>query len=188
MCYAEYKSNNSESIERKWVKSDIFIWLKLVVGISFFLNFQWFSILLEFPFYIIQLKWIKNSFFSVQVQKDDSKQSVTIKAAIVPSEHESNLIEEYRRCKKDGIRFCPECTLGLEIKHTDVLILSQYVRPDGCMLPRRVTGLCKRQQKRIGTMVTMAHKAGEYTKHKNIFSVWVVANITWSLLQGLMLV
>ena len=63
-------------------------------------------------------------------------------------------------CQRKGERFCPECTLGLDIKHTDVLILSQYVRPDGCMLPRRVTGLCKRQQKRIGTMVTMAQRAG----------------------------
>ncbi|KAH8265333.1 hypothetical protein KR038_004318 [Drosophila bunnanda] len=56
--------------------------------------------------------------------------------------------------------FCPECTLGLDIKHTDVLILSQYVRSDGCMLPRRITGLCHRQQKKMGTLVTMAQKAG----------------------------
>lgn len=57
-------------------------------------------------------------------------------------------------------KFCPECTLGLDIKHTDVLILSQYVRSDGCMLPRRITGLCHRQQKKMGTLVTMAQKAG----------------------------
>ncbi|KAH8310449.1 hypothetical protein KR044_001386, partial [Drosophila immigrans] len=56
--------------------------------------------------------------------------------------------------------FCPECTLGLDIKHTDVLILSQYVRSDGCMLPRRITRLCHRQQKKMGTLVTMAQKAG----------------------------
>lgn len=43
----------------------------------------------------------------------------------------------------------------------DVLILSQFLRADGCMLPRRITGLCKMQQKRIGTMVAMAQKAGE---------------------------
>lgn len=57
-------------------------------------------------------------------------------------------------------RFCPECTLGLEVKHTDVLILSQYVRTDGCMLPRRITGLCYRQQRKMGALVTMAQKAG----------------------------
>jgi small subunit ribosomal protein S18 len=68
------------------------------------------------------------------------------------------LLKEHQ---KEGKHFCPECTLGLEIKHTDVLILSQFLRPDGCMLPRRVTGLCKRQQKRISTMVAMAQKAGK---------------------------
>ncbi|GBP90295.1 28S ribosomal protein S18a, mitochondrial [Eumeta japonica] len=55
---------------------------------------------------------------------------------------------------------CYMCALNLDVKHTDVLILSQFVRSDGCMLPRRITGLCKRQQKKIGTMVTMAQKAG----------------------------
>uniref|UniRef100_A0A182SL30 28S ribosomal protein S18a, mitochondrial n=1 Tax=Anopheles maculatus TaxID=74869 RepID=A0A182SL30_9DIPT len=38
--------------------------------------------------------------------------------------------------------------------------MSQYVRSDGCMLPRRITGLCKRQQRRMGALVTMAQKAG----------------------------
>ncbi|XP_066143610.1 large ribosomal subunit protein mL66 [Euwallacea fornicatus] len=55
---------------------------------------------------------------------------------------------------------CPVCASGLDIKHTDVLILSQFLRSDGCMLPRRITGLCKMQQKRVGTLVTMAQKAG----------------------------
>lgn len=55
---------------------------------------------------------------------------------------------------------CTLCSLGLDVKHTDVLILSQYLRSDGCMLPRRITGLCRRQQKRISCMVAMAQKAG----------------------------
>ncbi|XP_035439403.2 28S ribosomal protein S18a, mitochondrial [Spodoptera frugiperda] len=55
---------------------------------------------------------------------------------------------------------CYMCALGLDVKHTDVLILSQFVRSDGCMLPRRITGLCRRQQKKMGKLVTMAQKAG----------------------------
>lgn len=94
------------------------------------------------------------------MEQDEKKQTITIKGSFVPSPNESQLVKELVDCKKSGKLFCPECTLGLEIKHTDVLILSQYVRPDGCMYPKRVTGLCKRQQKRIGTMVTMAQKAG----------------------------
>lgn len=83
-----------------------------------------------------------------------------MRGKIVESGRESLLVPQISECAKTGTRFCPECTLGLDIKHSDVLILSQYLRPDGCMLPRRVTGLCRRQQKRIGTMVRMAHKAG----------------------------
>lgn len=104
---------------------------------------------------------------------DEDKQVVNISAQFIPSSNESLLLKEYVECKNNGIKFCPECTLGLDIKHTDVLILSQYVRPDGCMLPRRVTGLCKRQQTRIGTMVTMAQRAGlmsnltPYWSHKD---------------------
>ncbi|XP_023941880.1 28S ribosomal protein S18a, mitochondrial [Bicyclus anynana] len=55
---------------------------------------------------------------------------------------------------------CYMCALDLDVKHTDVLILSQFVRTDGCMLPRRITGLCRRQQKKVGKMVSMAQKAG----------------------------
>lgn len=73
----------------------------------------------------------------------------------VPSPREPYVIklEDHRGC-------CNICTLGLEVKHTDVLILSQFLRSDGCMLPRRVTGLCRKQQKRISYMVAMAQKAG----------------------------
>lgn len=60
----------------------------------------------------------------------------------------------------DKPHVCPICSLALEVKHTDVLILSQFVRSDGCMLPRRITGLCRKQQKKMSSLVTMAQKAG----------------------------
>lgn len=74
----------------------------------------------------------------------------------VQSPREHLLLNEVKMPK-----FCPTCTLGLNVKHTDVLILSQYVRSDGCMLPKRITGLCSKQQKRMGRLVTMAQKAGK---------------------------
>ncbi|XP_001600138.1 39S ribosomal protein S18a, mitochondrial [Nasonia vitripennis] len=55
---------------------------------------------------------------------------------------------------------CPLCSAGVNVKHTDVLILKQFVNSQGHMLPRRITGLCYIQQKRVGIMVTMAQKAG----------------------------
>ncbi|KAL5292789.1 MRPS18A family protein [Megaselia abdita] len=89
----------------------------------------------------------------IEVQKQDD--TVVIQAVTSESPRQALLLKE--ACQP---KFCPECSLGLDVKHTDVLILSQYVRNDGCMLPRRITGLCKRQQKKMGTLVTMAQKAG----------------------------
>ncbi|XP_053969415.1 uncharacterized protein LOC128871581 [Anastrepha ludens] len=90
-----------------------------------------------------------------EIEEKVEKSALVLQAVQVPSPRSERMLKE--AC---GAGFCPQCTLGLDIKHTDVLILSQYLRSDGCMLPRRVTGLCRRQQKRIGSMVTMAQKAG----------------------------
>lgn len=73
---------------------------------------------------------------------------------MLPSPREPYLLHNSHPSK------CPVCASNLDIKHTDVLILSQFLRSDGCMLPRRITGLCKEQQKRITCLVAMAQKAG----------------------------
>ncbi|CAH2000888.1 unnamed protein product [Acanthoscelides obtectus] len=79
---------------------------------------------------------------------------LVIYGEIVSSEREPYLL------KSNHSKACPLCATGLDIKHTDVLILSQFVRKDGCMLPRRITGLCKTQQKRVTYLVAMAQKSG----------------------------
>lgn len=100
--------------------------------------------------------------FTVNVKEEPG--TIIISGEIIPSPRENLLLKEVKTNT-----FCPKCTLGLEIKHTDVLILSQYLRSDGCLLPRRITGLCKVQQKHIGKLVTMAQKAGKSTHtHTNI--------------------
>ncbi|KAL4154235.1 hypothetical protein QTP88_002062 [Uroleucon formosanum] len=76
-----------------------------------------------------------------------------IEGAFVPSPRKDHLIQNNSEC-------CSLCSLDLNVKHTDVLILSQFVRSDGCMMPRRITGLCRTQQKRMSKLVSMAHKAG----------------------------
>uniref|UniRef100_A0A1B0ACB9 Large ribosomal subunit protein mL66 n=1 Tax=Glossina pallidipes TaxID=7398 RepID=A0A1B0ACB9_GLOPL len=90
-----------------------------------------------------------------EIQQKQEKTSLIFEGIRKPSPRANLTLKEV--CEP---KFCPECTLGLDLKHTDVLILSQYVRSDGCMLPKRITGLCYRQQKKIGTLVTMAQKAG----------------------------
>lgn len=87
-------------------------------------------------------------------QREEGKTTI-IEGKYVPSPREPYLIKT-----EGNPEACPLCKLGLDVKHTDVLILSQFVRSDGCMLPRRITGLCKKEQKKISTLVAMAQKAG----------------------------
>ncbi|KAG5847157.1 39S ribosomal protein S18a, mitochondrial [Anguilla anguilla] len=63
---------------------------------------------------------------------------------------------------------CPICQWNLNNKYnyTDVLLLSQFIRSDGGMLPRRVTGLCSTEHKKVSICVQMAHRAGLLPDHK----------------------
>ncbi|XP_006625845.2 large ribosomal subunit protein mL66 [Lepisosteus oculatus] len=63
---------------------------------------------------------------------------------------------------------CPICRWNLKHKYnyTDVLLLSQFIRSDGGMLPRRVTGLCTEEHRKIEVCVKMAHRAGLLPDHK----------------------
>ncbi|KAL1447630.1 hypothetical protein MTO96_028440 [Rhipicephalus appendiculatus] len=56
---------------------------------------------------------------------------------------------------------CPLCRLGLKkLNHTDVLILSQFMDSRGNQLPRKVTGLCAKQHKIVGTLLYQAQRTG----------------------------
>ncbi|XP_031636725.1 39S ribosomal protein S18a, mitochondrial [Contarinia nasturtii] len=92
-----------------------------------------------------------------EIKVEQKSKVLEISADLKPSPREATLLKEVHSTDK---KFCPKCTLGLDIKHTDVLILKQYLREDGTMMPRRITRLCAIQQKNIGTMVLMARRAG----------------------------
>ncbi|XP_010737591.2 large ribosomal subunit protein mL66 [Larimichthys crocea] len=63
---------------------------------------------------------------------------------------------------------CPIYKWNLQNKYnyTDVLLLSQFIRSDGGMLPRRITGLCPEEHRKIVICVQMAHRAGLLPDHK----------------------
>lgn len=111
---------------------------------------------------LIRLKqvMITNHFFSISpiVKVEQVNDTLEISGVYKESPRTNTLLKEV---KDKSRKFCPKCTLGLDIKHTDVLILSQYLRSDGCMLPRKITGLCEVQQKNISTMIKMAQRAGK---------------------------
>lgn len=53
----------------------------------------------------------------------------------------------------------------------DVLLLSQFIRSDGGMLPRRITGLCAQEHTKIAICVQMAHRAGE-KELSDVYVIW----------------
>uniref|UniRef100_A0A8C0F0U8 Large ribosomal subunit protein mL66 n=1 Tax=Bubo bubo TaxID=30461 RepID=A0A8C0F0U8_BUBBB len=63
---------------------------------------------------------------------------------------------------------CPICRWNLKHKYdyVDVLLLSQFIRSDGGMLPRRITGLCEEEHRKIAVCVQMAHRAGLLPNHR----------------------
>ncbi|KAM4771888.1 large ribosomal subunit protein mL66 [Rhinophrynus dorsalis] len=63
---------------------------------------------------------------------------------------------------------CPICRWNLKHKYTytDVLLLSQFIRSDGGMLSRKVTGLCTEEHRKVEVCVKMAHRAGLLPNHR----------------------
>ncbi|XP_065121770.1 large ribosomal subunit protein mL66 [Paramisgurnus dabryanus] len=63
---------------------------------------------------------------------------------------------------------CPIYRWNLQNKYnyTDVLLLSQFIRSDGGMLPRRITGLCAHEHTKVAICVQMAHRAGLLPDHR----------------------
>ncbi|CAH1403144.1 unnamed protein product [Nezara viridula] len=99
--------------------------------------------------------FLSQSLYLKEVKEVKINNQLIIEANIIPAPEEDRLLKTALNTE-----CCAVCSLGVDIKHTDVPLLAQFVRSDGCMLPRRITGLCKIQHKRITYMVAMAQKAG----------------------------
>merc|ERR1712179_114632 len=93
--------------------------------------------------------------FLKEITVTESENVVTVEGNYIDSPRNPYLIK-----LPDDNTTCPLTALNLDLKHTDVLILSQFLRDDGCMLPARVTGLSKYWQKRVTYLVAMSQKAG----------------------------
>uniref|UniRef100_A0A7M5XQB1 Uncharacterized protein n=1 Tax=Clytia hemisphaerica TaxID=252671 RepID=A0A7M5XQB1_9CNID len=55
---------------------------------------------------------------------------------------------------------CPVCSRGITFTKNDVLFLSQFMTPEGYMISRRKTGVCKKQQRRIFKYIHIARREG----------------------------
>ncbi|KAA0187817.1 hypothetical protein HAZT_HAZT001500 [Hyalella azteca] len=90
-----------------------------------------------------------------EIQKTTEGNTTIVEGKYVESPHSGKVV-----FKPNDEKVCPLCALNLNLKHTDVLVLSQFVRPNGQLLPRRITGLCCVQQTKLTKLVTMSKKAG----------------------------
>ena len=111
------------------------------------------------------------------VVKEEGK-TITIEGAKEESPRVKNMIdpklfsassscEAYEKCH-------PLCQFDKihEIKHTDLLILEQFVDSEGELMPRKLTKLCERQHYRLNKLVGMAQKAGLMgSKDKYVFQM-----------------
>ncbi|KAM9840754.1 large ribosomal subunit protein mL66 [Aulostomus maculatus] len=63
---------------------------------------------------------------------------------------------------------CPIYRWNLQNKYnyTDVLLLRQFIRSDGGMLPRKITGLCSEEHHKIAICVKMALREGLLPDHR----------------------
>ncbi|KAK2172681.1 hypothetical protein NP493_938g00003 [Ridgeia piscesae] len=96
-----------------------------------------------------------NALKEVSINKSDKV--ITIEGVHIESKQDANVLR-----LENEKEYCPICPnkLGMTVHHTDVLILSQFLRPDGCLLPKRVTGLCTKGQRRLARLVHRAQRAG----------------------------
>lgn len=61
------------------------------------------------------------------------------------------------------LRPCVFCELekrDIKVQYTDVLVLRQFLTESGQILPRKVTGLCKKQHRKIVVLTKQAKHAG----------------------------
>jgi len=68
--------------------------------------------------------------------------------------------------KSQGCALCT-CDLPIRISYADVLILEQFMRADGTVLPKELTGLCIKQQFNIERCVMQAHWSGLFPDRTN---------------------
>ncbi|KAK6639485.1 hypothetical protein RUM43_007758 [Polyplax serrata] len=88
------------------------------------------------------------------VNKKDDKTTV-IEGKYIPSPRTPFLLKFDSNSNK-----CYLCQLQLNIKHTDVLILSQFVNSKGYVFKKSELGICEEQYKLIKNLIYMAQYAG----------------------------
>ncbi|XP_040286736.1 39S ribosomal protein S18a, mitochondrial [Bufo bufo] len=102
------------------------------------------------------------------VQSRGLRQLTEVKDGKVTTIEGRILEEKPSMCPPNPEGQCPICRWNLKHKYDymDVLVLGQFIRSDGGMLSRKVTGLCSEEHKKVQACVKMAHRAGLLPDHR----------------------
>jgi small subunit ribosomal protein S18 len=101
-----------------------------------------------------------------EIRQTETDKSITIEGVHVESPRKEHLIK-FEDQKGVKCTTCSLCRFGIPIKHTDVLILNQFVTSYGKVIPKKITNICQEQHKRIEYLVIMAQKAGLMPMYKD---------------------
>lgn len=102
-----------------------------------------------------------NNIKSISIVEDESKKSITIEGKyLTESELENKNLLKFPDDHETRCSFCKLEKHGIYVQYTDVLVLRQFLREDGTVLPKKITGLCKRQQTKLYVLVKHANNAG----------------------------
>ena len=61
---------------------------------------------------------------------------------------------------EEPVSGCPICSRNLTFTYKDVLLLAQFISPEGNILNRRVTGVCRKQQRKLEKAIEIARRLG----------------------------
>ena len=102
-----------------------------------------------------------NKIKEIVVDEDKNKKLITIEGKYLDEvELTNNKVLKLPDDHKTPCAFCKLEKENIFVQYTDVLVLRQFVREDGTVLTRKITGLCKKQQTKLYVLVKHAGIAG----------------------------
>jgi small subunit ribosomal protein S18 len=95
-------------------------------------------------------------------KSEDKKNNVTIiEGKYLDDASESDKSSfKYEHDSHSACALCKLEKMDIYVQHTDVLILRQFLKDDGTLLPIKVTQLCKKQYDKLRVIARQAHRAG----------------------------
>ena len=106
-----------------------------------------------------------NSLKTIEIVEDKQNKLITIEGKYIdPAERFGNKVltfgKESEEANKRPCAFCELEKRDIYVQHTDVLVLRQFLKDDGEPLDRKITGLCRKQQRKLLVLAKHARVAG----------------------------